>query len=183
MAGSIGSLAMRRDRIAAMLALAALSSCGGPARPAGRAEPAEVGRALDACSLITAGDAAALLGGPVSAPTVAEREVAASGVSQCSYRAGTGGYLTVLARTAATREGAAEAFERARSLAKALTGEDPLDVREVGERAYWTGGTFKQLNVLEGTVWLIVSADRGGGGDRFEETRRVARKALERSRR
>lgn len=165
-----------------MLALAALSGCGGPARPAGRAKAEEVGRALDACSLITAGDAAALLGGPVSAPTVAEREVAASGVSQCSYRAA-GGYLTVLVRTAATREGAAEAFERARSLAKALTGEDPLDVREVGERAYWTGGTFKQLNVLEGTVWLIVSADRGGGGDRFEETRRVARKALERSRR
>jgi len=172
---------MRRDRIAAMLALAALSGCGRVAPPAVKEKSAEVGRAVAACSLITAGDAAAFLGGAVGAPTVEETGVAASGVSQCSYRAaGTGGYLTVLARTFGTREGAAAAYERARSLAKALTGDEPLEVKEVGERAYWTGGTFKQLNVLQGRVWLIVSADRGGGSDRFEETKRVARKTLER---
>jgi hypothetical protein len=139
-----------------------------------------VGRAVDACALIPAADAEALLGGPVGPPTIAAKEAVASGVSQCSYRAsGTGGYLTLLARKAATREAAEAAYERARALAKALTGSDPLDVKEVGERAYWTGGTFKQLNVLQGTVWLIVSADRGEGSDRFEGTKRVARKAIE----
>src|SRR5436305_14702639 len=112
---------MRRDRIAVCLVLAALSGCGRAARPAARAKTGEVGRAVAACSLIPAGDAAALLGGAVGPPTVEAKEVAGSGVSQCSYRAsGRGGYLTVLARTAATREGAAAADERAGSLATAL---------------------------------------------------------------
>jgi hypothetical protein len=171
-------------RLAALLAALAFTGCGRPASPEGRAPvpaaAATPGTAspIDACALIPQADAEALLGGPVAPPTTNAGEPA---VSQCAYASPTSHrYLTLLVRRSLTTAEAAAAYDRARSEARALTGGDPLDVSGIGERAYWTGGTFRQLNVLQKNVWLIVSADLGDGRDRLEGARAVARRAFAR---
>ena len=181
----------------ALLALLTFAACGGPSRPEGRtavSAPAgvaipSIANPIDACALLTRADAEALLGGPVAPPTTNANEPAGNVVSQCAYASstlgprGNLGHISLLARPFPTAAGAAEAaaaYDRARSLAKALTGSDPQDIAGIGERAYWTGGTFRQLNVLAKNVWLIVSADLGDGKDWVEAAKAVARRALAR---
>ncbi len=134
--------------------------------------------------MIPQADAEALLGGPVAPPTTNAGEPAGTVVSQCAYVSpATHRHLTLLVRQSPTPAAAAAAYDRARSEARALTGSDPLDVSGIagiGEKAYWTGGTFRQLNVLAKNVWLIVSADLGDGRDRLEGAKAVARRALAR---
>jgi hypothetical protein len=174
-------------RLAALLAALAFTGCGRPARPEGRAPvPAaaatpDTASPTDACALIPQADAEALLGGPVAPPTTNADEPAGNAVSQCAYASPTSHrYLTLLVRRSPTTAEAAAAYDRSRSAARALTGSDPLDVSGIGERAYWTGGTFRQLNVLQKNAWLIVSADLGDGRDRLEGAKAVARRALAR---
>jgi hypothetical protein len=173
-----------RSRLGRTLLLLALSgpafgACGHPVETAGSPAAPAASPQLEACFLISPADAQALLGGSVALPTTNEPGTAGSGVSQCAYRApGSGAYLSLLTRLSPTPAAAAAAYERARAEAKALMGAEPREVTGVGEKAYWTGGTFRQLNVLQGKVWLIVAADLGPGRDRLLDTEAVARKAL-----
>jgi len=177
-------------RLAALLAVfaaLAFTGCGRPASPEGRtpvlaaAATPDTASPIDACALIPPADAEALLGGPVAPPTTNAGEPADTVVSQCAYASSTSHrYLALLVRRSPTAAEARAAYDRTRSAARALTGSDPLDVPEIGERAYWTGGTFRQLNVLQKNVWLIVSADLGDGRDRLEGAKAVARRALAR---
>jgi hypothetical protein len=166
----------------------ALGACDQPSRPeAGKAPaPAAVaspGAPLDACAFLTPADAREILGSEVAAPTRSIVPGSGETVSQCSYAGATDAsprprrFLSLLVRQSPA---APAAYDRARAMAKALTGSDPVDVSGVGEKAYWTGGTFKQLTVLAKNVQLVVSVELGDGRDRVEGTKLVARKALSR---
>jgi hypothetical protein len=165
----------------------ALVACGRPSRPPARKAPtpavaARPGPPVDACALLTPADAAAILGGEVGAPTRSAVPGSGETVSQCSYASDDSGavprshrFLTLLVRQSPA---APAAYDRARAAAKALTGSDPVEVSGVGEKAYWTGGTYRQLTVLAKNVQLVVCVELGDGRDRVEGTKAVARKAL-----
>jgi hypothetical protein len=150
------------------------------AAAASRAGASSPRPSLDACGLIPPADAAELLGTAPGPPVTNDGVAASAEVSQCSYRgATTNTHLTLIVRRSAAAPGL---FERARASAKLLLWADPQEVPGLGDRAYWTGVTFRQLNVLCGDVWLIVAADLGTGKGRLEEARRVAERALRRAR-
>jgi hypothetical protein len=142
--------------------------------------PPATAERIDACTLLTRADAETLLGGSLAPPVTNAGEPAGNVVSQCAYASPGHGHLTLLVRPAPTAAAAAAAYEHARAAAQALTGSAPLEVAGVGERAYWTGGTFRQLTVLAKKVCLIVSADLGDGRDRLEGAKAAARKAVSR---
>jgi hypothetical protein len=158
--------------ISATSAISAISATSGAAQT----EPL-----LDACSLLTPGDAREILGGEVSPETTSVIQGSGETVSQCAYAsAHSRRFLSLLVRQSMPAARADAAYDRARAMAKALTGSDPVDVSGVGEKAYWTGGTFRQLTVLAKGVQLIVNVDLGDGRDRIAGTKAVARKALSR---
>jgi hypothetical protein len=173
--------------ITAGIAGMALGACGRPSRPGAGKAPAAVaspGAPLDACALLTPADAREILGGEVAAPTRSIVPGSGETVSQCSYASDNSGasprshrFLSLLVRHSPA---APAAYDQARAVAKALTGSDPVDVSGVGDKAYWTGGTFKQLTVLAKNIQLVVSVELGDGKDRVEGTKAVARKALSR---
>jgi hypothetical protein len=136
-------------------------------------------RLVDACALLPPSEAREILGGEVSPPTTSALEGAGEALSQCSYSSPTSRrFLSLVLREAPTATAAGAAYDHARAQAKALTGSEPVEISGVGDRAYWTGGTFKQLTVLAKNLQLVVSVDLEDGRDRVEGTKSVARKAL-----
>jgi hypothetical protein len=86
----------------------------------------------------------------------------------------------LLLRQAPTTDEAAKIFRQARDTAKELSGTEPQVIDGLGESAYWTGGNLKQLNVLKGDAWLIITATSGNGADPLEASKNVSLKILAR---
>lgn len=136
---------------------------------------------VDACSLLTKADAESFLGEPVGAPATTHTEAMGNLVTQCRYSASSGNKrVGLLLRQHATADEAAKIFKQARDTSKELSGADPQVIDGLGESAYWTGGNLKQLNVLKGDAWLIITATSGNGADPLEASKNVSRKILAR---
>ena len=71
-------------------------------------------------------------------------------------------------------------FGQARDTSKELSGADPQVIDGLGYSAYWTGGNLKQMNLLKGDAWLIITASTGNGTDPLEASKSVSRKILAR---
>lgn len=139
------------------------------------------GGKLDACALLGKEDAESFLGEPVGAPATTHTEAMGNTVTQCRYSASSGNKrVGLLLRQAGTAEDAAKIFKQARDASKELSGADPQTIDGLGESAYWTGGNLRQLNVLKGDAWLIVTASPGNGTDPLEASKNVSRKILAR---
>jgi hypothetical protein len=54
----------------------------------------------------------------------------------------------------------------------------PETVTGLGDRAYWAGGLVKQLNVLAGDTWLVISDSPGRGLDELGPAKQAAAKIL-----
>lgn len=138
-------------------------------------------RKLDACSLLTKADVESFLGEPVGAPATTHTEALGNTVTQCRYSASSGDKrVGLLLRQASTADEAAKIFKQARDAAKELSGAEPQVIDGLGESAYWTGGNLKQLNVLKGDAWLIITATSGNGANPLEASKNVSRKILAR---
>jgi hypothetical protein len=136
---------------------------------------------IDACSLLTKADVESLLAEPVGAPATTHTEAMGNTVTQCRYSAPAGNKrVGLLLRQAATADEAAKIFRQARDASKELSGADPQMIDGLGESAYWTGGNLRQLNVLKGDAWLIITASPGNGTDPLEVSKSVSRKILAR---
>lgn len=136
-------------------------------------------RKLDACSLLTKADVESFLGEPVGAPATTHTEAMGNTVTQCRYSAPSGNKrVGLLLRQAPTTDEAAKIFRQARDTSKELSGTEPQVIDGLGESAYWTGGNLKQLNVLKGDAWLIITASPGNGTDPLEASKNVSRKVL-----
>ena len=134
---------------------------------------------LDACSLLTKDDVDSFLGETVGAPATTHTEAMGNTVTQCRYSSSSGRErVGLLLRQAATADEAAKIFRQARDTSKELSGADPQVIDGLGESAYWTGGNLKQLNVLKGDAWLIITARPGNGADPLEASKTVSRKIL-----
>lgn len=140
----------------------------------------------DSCTLLTMVDAEAVLGQKVNTPLTsgAATEGQATTVSSCSYA--TNGetpadvkVASLLVRKAATLEEANKVFDNARAESKKLSGVDPVDVANLGDRAYWSGGSLTQMNVLKGQAWLIVNVQDKQSRTNQQQAFEAARRALD----
>jgi hypothetical protein len=136
---------------------------------------------IDACNLLTKADVESFLAEPVGTPATTHTEAMGNMVTQCRYSAPTGNKrVGLLLRQASTVDEAAKIFKQARDTSKELSGADPQVIDGLGDSAYWTGGNLKQLNVLKGDAWLIITASAGNGTDPLEANKSVSRKILAR---
>jgi hypothetical protein len=136
---------------------------------------------LDACNLLTKDDVESFLGEKVGTPATTHTEAMGNTVTQCRYGALSGNKrVGLLLRQAATADEAAKIFRQARDASKELSGAEPQVIDGLGESAYWTGGNLKQLNVLKGDAWLIITANSGSGTDPLQASMSVSRRILAR---
>ncbi len=132
---------------------------------------------LDACSLLTKSDAESLTGESAGPPSTSQ---VGDTVSRCGYVSASGSkHVSLLARRASSTGEAIQIFKKAQAESKGLSGSDPREIAGLGDAAYWAGGNLKQLNVTKGDVWLIVSANVGGG-DPLTASEAAAKKILAR---
>jgi hypothetical protein len=75
---------------------------------------------------------------------------------------------------------AASAYDRARGVSGAIAGMPPEDLPGLGDRAYWAGGTLKQLNVLKDNLWLNLNITVGPGLDQEAPARQAVQRVLKR---
>ncbi len=136
--------------------------------------------ALNSCNWLTKTLAEQVLGGAVEGPS--SRNVS-NVVSTCTY--GTVGTpmksLTLLVRRAATRQESEQIFKQAKDESKAMSGAEPVQVKNLGDEAYWTGGSLNQLNVRKGDDWLIVNffgSDKGKELDKSKEAMQLLLKNI-----
>jgi len=130
----------------------------------------------DACQLLTKADAEASLGGAVKDPlrNVSQTADGSVTVSDCTYsqplpagstditKIGTAGLLI---RKAASQAEATKVFGDAKTQSKTLSGVDAITVANVGDQAYWSGGSLTQMNVLKGDAWYIINVRVPGGNE------------------
>jgi len=46
-----------------------------------------------------------------------------------------------------------------------LSGVDAVAISNVGDQAYWSGGSLTQMNVLKGDAWYIINVRVPGGNE------------------
>jgi hypothetical protein len=155
-----------------------------PARAAAPQPPMPAGMktvANYACELLSEDDARELLGGPVKPALTSMHADIGLVASRCAYLSETGSpirVVTLLANRWQQAAGARQAFERAHVLAQTVSGQAPVNVPDLGERAYWAGGTVNQLNVLDGDTWLVVTCALGANPDLLGAARTAAARIL-----
>lgn len=125
---------------------------------------------LDSCRWLTKQLAEQALGAPVEGPS--SRNVS-NVVSTCTY--GTISTpmksVTLLVRRASSLDESTKIFNQAKSETKAMSGADPVDVKGLGESAYWAAGSLNQLNVRKGDKWLIISVFGAEKGKELEQAK------------
>ena len=148
--------------------------------------PASVAKKYDSCALFTKADAEAVLGEAVNDPdrdgmTTKDGAIITSG---CTYATSAVKPSDIkvaymLLRKARDLAEANKVFDEAFKLSKSLSGVDPVDVQELGDRAYWAGGALNQLNVLKGDVWLIATVRDTKRRTMQQQATEVIRRALD----
>jgi hypothetical protein len=134
-----------------------------------------------ACELLPEADARELLGGPVKPPVTTMHADIGLVASRCAYLSETGNpirVVTLLANRWQQAPAARQAFEHAHVLAQSISGQAPVNVPGLGDRAYWAGGTVNQLNVLDGDTWLVVTCTLGADPDLLGAARTAAERVL-----
>jgi hypothetical protein len=179
----------------ALLLLAGLGACrrrgggagrGGASSPTGAPAASDEGGGrvvpIDACTLLTAADAEAILGGPVEKPVASGHRLPVAGhSSRCAYLTSRPPLRVVnlLVEQLATPREAASAFEQTRRISKTVSGTPPEDLAGLGERAFWEGGSIAKLHVLKGNLWLVIGCSLGPGLDQEAPARQTAARVLD----
>jgi len=174
---------MRHLPTAVLLALGlGFATCGGSSSstesekaPAPVLKQQEEPKVVSACSLLTAEEAAAILGEPVEKPS---ESATGSTVSNCNWMTGSSTSVGILLRRASSKAEAERVYQQAHQQSKSVSGVDPEDISGLGDKAYWAGGHINQLNVFKGNYWLIIMANKGNGADSLAAAKAVAGKAL-----
>jgi hypothetical protein len=150
-------------------------------RAGGVAPSGAPARTNHACELLTGDDAQQLLGGAVKPPVISMTGDIGVVSSRCGYISESTSPVKVVTLLARKYQQAAEAraaYERAHALSQTVSGQMPETVTGLGDRAYWAGGLVKQLNVLSGDTWLVISDSPGPGLDELGLAKQAAAKIL-----
>lgn len=140
-------------------ALLLLGGCGDSKSTAKAAEP------IAACTLMTKADVEAVYHLPVADPTHTETgevptESSSTGyVSTCNYHTEGDPFKQagVLARQSFSAENAISAYNGGAKETKGA-GNSIEDIAGLGDAANWDG-TYEQLSVVKGAIWLIINVD------------------------
>ncbi len=183
---------------AAVLALAALSltaagcapgkpsqPAAAPNSPAAAVAPPAVDAKYDSCLLLTKNDAEAVLGMKVNEPLY-NAAIAPDGntvVSSCHYATSAKDpsdvrVVSLLIRKAPDVATALSVYLETRGLSKGLSSVEPVDVPNLGDRAYWAAGRLNQLNVLVGDIWLIVNVQDNTNNNTLAQATEAAKRVL-----
>ncbi len=136
------------------------------------AAPAPAAATINAAEFFTQADAEAVLGKPVNEPSVRNT---GGGSSNVTYIASDLSGIGLFVRADTTPE----TFDQAQTKSKSISGEDPVPIPNLGEKAYWAGGKSNQLNVFKNRHWLIITIPAGGEGA-LDIAKKTAEKALAR---
>lgn len=178
----------------ALLAVAGFG-CGSPSTPTDPITAARQGGApenpitdkrFDSCVLFTKVDAEAVLGTRVNDPlhSGAATEDQSTVVSSCSFATNAElpsdvKVVSLLIRKAKDPVEALRVYDEARAQSSGLSGVEPVDVPNLGERAYWAGGNLTQLNVLKGEAWFIINVQDTKSRNVQQQAVEAARRALD----
>ena len=159
-----------------LLLLAVLAACVRSEKPT---PPLKV----DACSLFTDADAAAIAGESIAAMSSTIDEARGRDPGQCIYNSGNleqPRILSLLLRQHRSPEAAKRVQEASRATFETMTGGHVQDVPGLGDGALWAGGRLQQLHVLRGAVQLVITVQSPDGTDQLKPARQIAEKALAR---
>lgn len=128
---------------------------------------------LDVCGLLDATMASNVLGGKV---TIDPGAVVPSGngfVSTCTFTSDEARGINVLLRQNTSKAEAQKLF--ADSKASSQSGDTaPVDLRGLGDGAFWLGGTQNQLDVVYKNNWMVITVYGLPGDDRLTVGRNAA---------
>jgi hypothetical protein len=125
---------------------------------------------VDACKVFTK-EIAETVVGPVS--KAANTRGSGYGASSCTYMGQDSSVVSLVIRSGTS----GSIFDQAFQASKGLSGVDPVKVDGLGDSAYWAGGNLKQMNILKGDNWMIVSM-MGAKGDVQSKAKDVSEKIL-----
>jgi hypothetical protein len=135
---------------------------------------------IDACTYFTAEDAEAVVGAPVQTAKVTHETLAETHSSRCAYLTSKAPIKVVnlFLQQLPNREQAAKAFEFARDHAATVAGVEPRTIPNLGEKAFWVGGSANKLQVLRGNLWMTFGAAMGPGLDQAGPAQAAAEKSM-----
>jgi hypothetical protein len=160
----------------------AVAGCG-PSGGGGKSAPAPAApvQRIDPCTLLTAADAQAALGGPVGqlmmTSVLDDARNSSGDPAQCGYGLEDDPSRTVRleVRPMADAARAQGALDSARSV---LAASGVQDVPGLGDAAFWAGGAIHQLHLRQGSTGIVVTCDPGPGKDALAVAKTVAGRAL-----
>lgn len=156
---------MNRTLIALLIMMtsATLVGCGTVATDPGKDSVADTTGSTSgksACELLTKEIAEQVLEAKVNDATAHDTDSTYATVSTCNYLAEDSFMHAVglLIRHSKEKGEALTSFDGAIEQSQSLSGVAPQMVDGLGDKAYWAGGTLKQLNIIIGNDLLIFSS-------------------------
>ncbi len=170
-------------RFALLLAPLLLAACGGPAPSKGGAErgAAAPQPSIDACDLFPQDEATTIAGGYVSGMSSTLEDAKGRDPLSCAYNAGSTEQpriLSLLVRLHASPERAERTLASTRGSLEKLTRGDLKDVPNLGDGAFWAGGSLMQLHVRKGEKQLLITCQLADPATSFAGAEKIARAAL-----
>jgi hypothetical protein len=152
---------------------------------AGCAKPAPtkdspLGQTIGACTVLSVADASAVLGGEVKSTPGPEvtRPDGGSFVSNCGFSSDQARGINVILRQAADVSSLRAQFTDAYKNIESVYGVKPQLLQNLGDSAFWIGGSVNELNVIKGGRWLTILTFGLSQDDRLSLAQNAAAKIL-----
>lgn len=170
-----------RPRLFLLLAPLLLAACGdSAASKSGEEKPAAIS-SIDACDLFPDDEANAIAGGYVSGMSSTLEDAKGRDPLSCAYNAGSTEQpriLSLVVRLHESPERAEKTLRSTRSALNTLTHGDLKDVPNLGDGAFWAGGSLLQLHVRKGEKQLLITCQLNDPAASFAGAQKIAKAAL-----
>ncbi len=175
-----------RPRIFLLLAPLLLAACGGSSGShSGEAKSTAAEKSavssIDACDLFPDDEANAIAGGYVSGMSSTLEDAKGRDPLSCAYNAGSTEQpriLSLVVRLHGTPERAERTLRTTRGALDTLTHGDLKDVPNLGDGAFWAGGSLMQLHVRQGEKQLLITCQLNDPAASFAGAQKIAKAAL-----
>lgn len=138
---------------------------------------------IQACLLFPVQEALSYGNGSVSTMSSTLEDASDRNPMVCSYNAGNSEHPRLLKleiRAAASAKAAARQIESSRDFLSRLTHGEIQEVPGLGQKALWAGGDLQQLQVLEGNLILVATAQTNNAPKSLYIAKLIAKNALDR---
>jgi hypothetical protein len=175
-----------RPRFFLLLAPLLLAACGGSSgSKSGEAKGVAAAKtavsSIDACDLFPDDEANAIAGGYVSGMSSTLEDAKGRDPLSCAYNAGSTEQpriLSLVVRLHESPERAEKTLRATRGALDTLTHGDLKDVPNLGDGAFWAGGSLLQLHVRKGEKQLLITCQLNDPAASFAGAQKIAKAAL-----